>query len=156
LDAIAVSSFGLFANGAAGGGITNTGMIAAGSDGTPIQFVGSGNTLTLGAGYTIGGAVDLRSIGTQYQGFTSFSAVGGDWTVSGSGSGWTVGNGATLRFVNGPTLSNTTVSGNARGLERYRTQQLEDAERHRDRRIRRYGRCHDGQQWRRRDRRIRR
>jgi Protein of unknown function (DUF3072) len=63
LDAIAVYSLGLFANGVAGGGIANTGMIAAGSDGTPIQFAGSGNTLTLEAGYTIGGAVDLRSIG---------------------------------------------------------------------------------------------
>ena len=76
-----------------------------GSGGTAIEFAGSGNTLTLGAGYTIGGIVDpsgnntlqlggtgsdtfdLNSIGTQYFGFTTFSVIGGTWTVSGAGSG---------------------------------------------------------------------
>ena len=60
-----------------------------GSAGTAIEFAGSGNTLTLGAGYVIGGIVDpsgnntfqlggtgsdtfdLSSIGTQYLGFTT-------------------------------------------------------------------------------------
>ena len=108
------------------GGITNFGVISGsagiaiksarpvsifdagaiiGTGGTAIQFAGSGNTLTLGAGYTIGGAVDpaggnvlqlggtgsdtfdLSSIGPQYKGFTTFNVIGGTWTVSGAGSG---------------------------------------------------------------------
>ena len=131
------------------GGITNSGLIAGGAAGiaintahpvsifdtgtivgglAAIQFAGSGNTLTLGAGYGIIGTVDpsgnnslqlggtgsgsfdLSSIGTQYLGFTSLNVVGGDWKVSGSGNGWTVKNGGTLRLASGATLGNTTVS----------------------------------------------
>ena len=33
---------------------------------------------------------DLDKIGSQYNGFTSFSVVGGHWTVSGSGGAWVV------------------------------------------------------------------
>ena len=75
-----------------------------GSGGTAIEFAGSGNTLTLGAGFTISGAVDpsgkntfqlggtgsdtfdLSSIGSgaQYRGFTTFDVVGGAWTITGA------------------------------------------------------------------------
>jgi hypothetical protein len=65
-----------------------------GTGGTAIQFAGSGNTLTLGAGYVISGVVDpaggnafqlggtgsdtfnLSSIGPQYKGFTTFNVIG--------------------------------------------------------------------------------
>jgi hypothetical protein len=83
-----------------------------GTGGTAIEFTGSGNTLTLGAAYTITGAVDpsdnnvlqlggtgsdtfdLFGIGQQFNGFTTFNVVGGTWTVSGGGLGWNVDNGA--------------------------------------------------------------
>ena len=91
--------------------------------GTAIQFAGSGNTLTLGAGYIISGIVDpsgnnifqlggtgsgsfdLSSIGSgaQYRGFTTFDVVGGAWTVSGAGaatSGWHV-DGGTMQLASG-------------------------------------------------------
>jgi hypothetical protein len=109
------------------GGITNFGVISGsagieiasahavsifdagtiiGAGGTAIEFTGSGNTLTLGAGYSISGAVDpsgsntfqlggsgsdtfdLFTIGQQFNGFTTFNVVGGTWTVSGGGLGW--------------------------------------------------------------------
>jgi hypothetical protein len=78
--------------------IFNAGAILA-SGGEAIQFAGSGNTLTLAAGYTISGTVDpsghntfalggtgsgtfdLSLIGTQFKGFTTFDVVGGTWTV---------------------------------------------------------------------------
>src|SRR5262249_18292446 len=102
-----------------------------GSNGTAIEFAGSGNTLTLGAGYLISGIVDpqsgsktlqlggtgsgtfgARSIGAtaQYQGFTIFNVVGGTWTISGSGSGWNV-RGGTMELTSGTLLSSTLVSG---------------------------------------------
>ena len=89
-----------------------------GSGGTAIEFAGSGNTLTLGAGYTISGVVDpsgnntfqlggtgfgtfdLGTIGTQYKGFTTFDVVGGTWTVNGAGSAWNV-DGGTLQVASG-------------------------------------------------------
>src|SRR5262249_58939578 len=100
------------------GGISNFGVIAGaagieidtarpvsifdagaiiGTGGEAIQFAGSGNTLTLAAGYTISGTVDpsghntfalggtgswtldLTLIGTQFNGFTTFDVVGGTW-----------------------------------------------------------------------------
>ena len=133
------------------GGITNFGVISGsagiaiksarpvsifdagvivGTGGTAIQFAGSGNTLTLGAGYTIAGAVDpaggnvlqlggtgsdtfdLSSIGPQYKGFTAFNVIGGTWTVSGAGSGtsgWHI-DGGTLELAGGAPLTATTVS----------------------------------------------
>ena len=101
-----------------------------GSDGTAIQFAGSGNTLTLGAGYVISGIVDpsgnntlqlggsgsanfdLSSVGAaaQYRGFTTFNVIGGAWTVSGTGSGWNV-RGGLMELTSGTLLSNTLVSG---------------------------------------------
>jgi autotransporter passenger strand-loop-strand repeat protein len=129
------------------GGISNTGAISGGTGialigvqsasvfdagtivgtgGTAIEFSGSGNTLTLGAGYVISGDVDasgsdafqlggsgsdtfdLDSIGTQYNGFTSFSVVGGHWNVSGSGGGWVISSG-TFEVTSGTVVSNTTV-----------------------------------------------
>lgn len=79
--------------------ITDAGAII-GTGGTAIDFAGSGNTLTLEAGYTIGGNVDpqvgsntlvlggdgpdtfdLSSIGVQYLGFTTFEVTGGIWTL---------------------------------------------------------------------------
>jgi autotransporter passenger strand-loop-strand repeat protein len=94
--------------------------------GTAIEFSGGGNSLTLGAGYIIGGDVeasgnnafrlggtgsdtfDLNSIGTQYNGFTSFSVVGGHWNVSGSGGSWVVSSG-TFEITIGAVVSNTIV-----------------------------------------------
>ena len=93
-----------------------------------IQFAGSGNTLTLGAGYVIDGIVDpsgentlqlggigsgtfdLTSIGSaaQYRGFTTFMWPVALETVSGVGSGWNV-NGGTLALPSGGLLLSTTV-----------------------------------------------
>ena len=88
-----------------GVGIFDAGSILASAGGTAIEFDGSGNTLTLGAGYTISGTVDppsgsntlalggsaaasfdLSSAGSgrQYSGFTVFDVTGADWTLSGS------------------------------------------------------------------------
>ena len=86
-----------------------------GTGGTAIEFAGSGNTLTLGAGYLISGIVDplsgsntfqlggtgsdtfdLSSIGAtaQYRGFTTFNVVGGTWTVTGASTAhWNVNGG---------------------------------------------------------------
>ena len=89
-----------------------------GTGGTAIEFAGSGNTLTLGAGYTISGTVDpqsgnntfqlggfgsdtfdLSSIGTQYKGFTIFNVVGGTWTVSSASTAhWTIKTAARSRL----------------------------------------------------------
>ena len=133
------------------GGITNAGVVSGsagieirsahavsifdggaiiGSGGTAIEFAGSGNTLTLGAGYTISGTVDpsgnntfqlggsgsdtfdLSSIGAaaQYLGFTTFSVVGGTWAVtSASTAHWTIRSG-TLEVASGGELTSTTVS----------------------------------------------
>ena len=108
--------------------IFDAGKIIAAPGGTAIQFAGSGNTLTLGAGYVISGIVDpsgkntfqlggtgsgtfdLNSIGSgaQYRGFTTFNVVGGTWTVLGAGSGWNV-NGGTLALPVGGLLLSTTV-----------------------------------------------
>ena len=93
-----------------------------------IQFAGSANTLTLGAGYVIDGIVDpsgentlqlggigsgtfdLTSIGSaaQYRGFTTFMWSVALETVSGVGSGWNV-NGGTLALPSGGLLLSTTV-----------------------------------------------
>jgi uncharacterized protein with beta-barrel porin domain len=124
------------------GGITNTGTISGlvgilatnsgaisifdsgtivGTGGTAIDLSGNaaGNTLTLGAGYSITGLVkgqgsdtlqlggsgsanfDLSSIGTQYTGFTSFNVVSGFWNSTG-----TFGQTQTWN-VNGGTLAGT-------------------------------------------------
>ena len=134
------------------GGIFNTGLVSGsagieiksahavsvfdggtiiGTGGTAIEFAGSGNTLTLGAGYFISGIVDpqsgnntfqlggfgsdtfdLSSIGAaaQYQGFTIFNVVGGTWTVtSASTAHWTIKAG-TLEITSGGALTSTTVS----------------------------------------------
>ena len=98
-----------------------------GAGGTAIEFTGSGNTLTLGAGYSISGAVDpsgsntfqlggsgsdtfdLFTIGQQFNGFTTFNVVGGTWTVSGGGLGWNVDSGA-MQVAAGAVLAGTTVS----------------------------------------------
>ena len=99
-----------------------------GSGGTAIEFAGSGNTLTLGAGYTISGTVDpsgkqylparrerLRYVRPeldrgQYLGFTTFNVVGGTWTVtSASTAHWTIKSGA-LEVASGGELTSTTVS----------------------------------------------
>jgi hypothetical protein len=97
-----------------------------GTGGTAIEFSGGGNTLTLGAGYVISGDVeasgnnafrlggtgsdtfDLNSIGTQYSGFTSFSVVGGHWSVGGIGGAWVVSSG-TFELTSGTVVSNTVV-----------------------------------------------
>ena len=135
------------------GGVSNTGTIAGtigidvlnmqglsifdagaiiGSGGTAIELAGSGNTLTLGAGYVISGVVDplsgsntfqlggtgsdtfdLSSIGAtaQYQGFTIFNVVGGAWTVtSASSAHWTIRSGGTDEIASGGELTSTTVS----------------------------------------------
>jgi autotransporter passenger strand-loop-strand repeat protein len=107
------------------------GGVIIGTGGTAIQFAGSGNTLTLGAGYAISGIVDpsgkntlqlggtgsatfnLGSIGpaAQYRGFTTFNVIGGAWTVTGASTAhWTVKGGA-LEVASGVTLTSTTVSG---------------------------------------------
>ena len=134
------------------GGIFNTGLVSGsagieiksahavsifdggtiiGTGGTAIEFAGSGNTLTLGAGYFISGIVDpqsgnntfqlggfgsdtfnLSSIGAtaQYQGFTIFNVVGGTWTVSSASTAhWTIKAG-TLEITSGGALTSTTVS----------------------------------------------
>jgi autotransporter passenger strand-loop-strand repeat protein len=135
------------------GGISNTGTIAGafgidiinmqgvsifdagtivGSGGKAIELAGSGNTLTLGAGFNIIGTVDpqsgnntfqlgdagsdtfdLSSIGAaaQYQGFTIFNVVGGAWTVtSASSAHWTIRSGGTEEIASGGELTSTTVS----------------------------------------------
>ena len=104
------------------------GGVIVGTGGTAIEFAGSGNTLTLGAGYSIGGTVDpsgkntfqlggsgsdtfdLSSIGPQYLGFTTFNVVGGTWTVtSASTAHWTIKSGS-LEIASGGELTSTTVS----------------------------------------------
>src|SRR5262249_218082 len=98
-----------------------------GTGGTAIQFAGSGNTLTLGSGYTISGTVDpsgnntfalggtgsggfhLSLIGKQFKGFTTFDVAGGTGTVKGA-SGWNV-NGGVMDVASGTSVSRTTVSG---------------------------------------------
>ena len=107
------------------GTITGTGIAA-------IQFPGPGfiNTLTLGPGSTINGKVlgsgadilqlggtgtgffDLSTIGSsqQYQGFTTFNVVSGNWTVASTFSQsqpWNI-NGGTLAGVG--TLSSVNVN----------------------------------------------
>ena len=100
----------------------------AGTGGTAIEFNGSGNTLTLGAGYNIEGIVDplsgsntlqlggsgaasfdLTDVGTTYIGFTALEVIGGTWTLSGSGSGWSVDSGGTAEVASGADLSASTV-----------------------------------------------
>ena len=133
-----ISNFGLISGASIGIDIVSAHPVSIfdagtiiGSGGTAIEFSGSGNTLTLGAGYSIGGAVDpsgnntlqlggtgsatfdLSSIGSaaQYRGFTTFDVVGGTWTVTGAGgatSGWHI-DGGTLEFAGGATLTSTTV-----------------------------------------------
>ena len=79
--------------------IFDAGSILA-SGGTAIGFDGSGNTLTLGAGYIISGTVsaagantlqlggsgpatfDLADVGSTYLGFNNRDVVGGFWTVT--------------------------------------------------------------------------
>ena len=109
--------------------IFDAGAILAASGGTAIEFVGSGNTLTLGAGYTISGTVDpsgnntfqlggsgsdtfdLSSIGTQYLGFTTFNVVSGTWTVSSASTAhWAIKSGI-LEIASGELTSTTVSSG---------------------------------------------
>ena len=104
------------------GAITGTGGIA-------VQFSGSGNTFTLGPGYTtpvgivagtgadtfqLGGtgaaSFDLSTVGPVYQGFTTFNVVSGTWTVTntfGQAQPWNV-NGGTLAGTG--TLSSVNVN----------------------------------------------
>ena len=109
--------------------IFDAGSILA-SGGTAIEFDGTGNTLTLGAGYTISGIVDPQSgtntldlggsasdtfdlssvgAGEQYRGFTVFNVAGGTWGLTGSGSGWIVESGGTAEVTSGADLSGSTV-----------------------------------------------
>jgi hypothetical protein len=96
-------SFGIFSRSGGGVSVTDAGMITGTvAGGTAIQFSsGLTNTLQLGAGFAINGAVaggtnnvfqlggsgtgtgnfDLSKIGTQYQNFTTFSVEGGVWNV---------------------------------------------------------------------------
>ena len=102
------------------------GGIVIGTGGTAIEFVGGGDTLTLAAGYTIGGTVsatgsstlqlggigsdtfNLGSIGTQYKGFTTFNVSGGEWTLTSSGTGWNI-IGGTAELASGGLLVSTIV-----------------------------------------------
>jgi len=99
-------------------------------DGTAVDLSANapGNTFTLGPGYSITGAVigrgsdtfqlggtgsgafDLALVGTQYQGFTTFTVVSGTWTASNTDAlpqAWTV-NGGTLAGTG--TLPGLTVN----------------------------------------------
>ena len=109
----------------------NAGTIT-GTAGTAIEFfTGGTNTLTLGPGFVVNGNVvspggdtfqlggasgngtfDLSTIGTQYQGFTTFNVVGGaTWTATGTYAqtdAWDVQGGTLL--VNGDLSNATTVT----------------------------------------------
>jgi autotransporter-associated beta strand protein len=114
--------------------VFNAGTISANS-GPAIYFqaLGSGgsggNTLTLGPGSVINGAVlgagsdtfqlggtgtgsfNLSTIGTQYTGFATFSVVGATWIAAGTGSqNWSIASGATLQLGNGN--SSGAINGN--------------------------------------------
>lgn len=94
--------------------IINEGSIASGGGAAPaIDFVGSGNTLVIGPGSSIGGIVsgtggnDLElggsgqgsfdaSLGTEYLGFSTLGVSSATWTVSGSNAAelpWTLSGG---------------------------------------------------------------
>ena len=106
--------------------ISDVGGILA-SGGTAIGFDGSGNMLTLGAGYTISGMVsatgvntlqlggsgpaafDLADVGSTYLGFNNREVIGGFWTVTSGGSGWTIESGGTMEVATGAELSGSTV-----------------------------------------------
>ena len=111
--------------------VFNAGTIT-GTAGTAIEFfTGGTNTLTLGPGFVVNGNVvspggdtfqlggasgngtfDLSTIGTQYQGFTTFNVVGGaTWTATGTYAqtdAWDVQGGTLL--VNGDLSNATTVT----------------------------------------------
>ncbi|MGA8816379.1 MAG: autotransporter-associated beta strand repeat-containing protein, partial [Xanthobacteraceae bacterium] len=133
------------------GGIINTGSITAGvgiaatnsgalsvfdsgtivgTSGTAIDLShnAGGNTLTLGAGFSISGNVlgsgsdtfqlggagsgsfDLGTLGTQYTGFSAYNVVSGTWTVSGTFTQfapWTVEGGTLIE--NGTLSDGVTV-----------------------------------------------
>ena len=149
------------------GGVSNTGAISGatgialigvqsasvfdagtivGTGGTAIEFAGSGNTLTLGAGYVSAATVDRQPAAMPSAwrvGSDAFdlncrraisaasplpACVGGHWNVSGTGGAGVVSSGA------------------VRAHERRRRQQYDREERrHRDRRFRRH-RVRDRQQ----------
>jgi autotransporter passenger strand-loop-strand repeat protein len=102
--------------------VFNAGAILA-SGGTAIAFAGSGNSLRLDIGATISGAVSaagsnaltLGGTGSdsldfaQFHGFPSATIVGGDWTVTGPGSGWVVSKGGALEVAGGAVFSKTIV-----------------------------------------------
>ena len=128
--AVISGSVGIEIKSAHGVSIVDGGTII-GTGGTAIEFAGSGNTLTLEAGYTISGTVDpqsgnntfqlggfnsgtfdLSSIGTQYKGFTIFNVVGGTWTVSSASTAhWTIESGGALEITSGHLTSTTVSSG---------------------------------------------
>ena len=104
---------GINVSGASGNGVSifDSGIIS-GSGGTAINFGSDINTLTLAPGYSItgnvtgsssnnifqlggngGGSFDLGNIGStkQYQDFSTFDVIGGDWLASNAGNqSWTV------------------------------------------------------------------
>ena len=105
-------------------------MIIGGS--TAIEFYSGTNTLTLEAGYTITGNVlgagsdvlqlggsgnasfDPSKIGStqQYQGFGTFDVIGGDWTMTGTGSeNWTIQAGTLQLGSGGTIIGNVTFAG---------------------------------------------
>jgi hypothetical protein len=110
-----------------GSTIFNAGTISGATAAIQFSSASSGNTLTLGPGFTITGNVtqgagnilqlggssgagsfNVSNIGTQYQNFTTFNKIDtSSWTLTGSGAqAWTVEQG-TLQ-VDG-TIGNTTV-----------------------------------------------
>ncbi len=157
------------------GGIANSGLISGGinitsavgvsifdagsilaSGGTAIEFAGSGNTLTLAAGYDISGLVDPQSgtntlvlggsgaatfdlsdvgSGKQYVGFTNFQISGGTWTLNGSGGGWIVDSGATVKVASGADLLGSFVHAGATLVVEFRrnNQRRDHIDRRRDR-----------------------
>ena len=97
---------------------------------TAIAFAGSHNTMTLGAGYNITGIVngtgsdtlqlggsgsatfDPGKIGgaQQYRGFSTFTVVGGTWTLTGAAAqAWTIKAG-TLDLGSGASIVNKSVT----------------------------------------------
>ena len=128
-----IGSPGIDVSQTSGVSIFDSGTITS-TQGTAIQFGGGVNTLTLGPGYVINGNVlgsggdtfqlggtgsgifDLSTIGAQYQGFTTFNAVSGTWTVFGffgQSNPWTVQGGTLLVDGDLSAASHITVNSGA-------------------------------------------